>query len=790
MASVGSLVVELSANVARLQRDMQTAVKSLQTLQTSSERITSAIKNQWSNVSAKIQTAMQLKDVAMRYGEMGAKAMQAEETFRNVAEAYGKSADKIIADLKRVTNATIDDSDMMQKSIKFMGTGEFTSYQLIKIGEAARIAARVTGEDISATFERIADSISTNMPKSLKQMGLITKEQMTLINEAVKLGITDFSLYDMVIANVTLRQAAMGNVTENAAERFQQFKAHAKDTGEMIGKYTVPVVIMLHDGLQKVVGWALEAGAAMLRFASSTASASMAGIPFFGNMMPKGSAEAFTKMADQMDADAKKMEERAERFSKARENAMTGPDQSAVEAAQRNIKNMTDKLRALIETRKAANRGDTEAQAMLQWVKSMEQLNPHLDQTALKVQSIKDEAVKLREKWGDKSWINSGLAKGLAYLGEKARLEFEELVHEINTIGAEGRNRDMLQLEKWFSEKKMKYQSNGEALLKIEESYNQQVADINKKYRWQDLENQQRVFEAEITLRKKLLDLSLDRGMVSELEAKRRSISMDEEAVNSRKKLLEVKLTETKDEEIKKGIRAELIVLEKELLALEQERLRVEQEMTGTFGEGLTEGMRKYLNTMLSSFQTGRQFAIDTAQAMEEAFGTFFFDAMTGQLKSLADYWRSFSQQIMKYISDIIAKMTMMKLFGSFDGEGFSGGLFSSLLGGLMGMAQGGIMNSGGAVSLRRYAGGGIANQPQLAMFGEGTMPEAYVPLPDGRSIPVTMNGNQGTTIVNHWNISAMDAQSFSAFAMQNQNTFAGAIMSASSRNHPIRRSR
>ena len=37
------------------------------------------------------------------------------------------------------------------------------------------------------------------------------------------------------------------------------------------------------------------------------------------------------------------------------------------------------------------------------------------------------------------------------------------------------------------------------------------------------------------------------------------------------------------------------------------------------------------------------------------------------------------------------------------------------------------------------YSAGGVANSPQLAMYGEGRMPEAYVPLPDGRSIPVTV---------------------------------------------------
>jgi hypothetical protein len=57
---------------------------------------------------------------------------------------------------------------------------------------------------------------------------------------------------------------------------------------------------------------------------------------------------------------------------------------------------------------------------------------------------------------------------------------------------------------------------------------------------------------------------------------------------------------------------------------------------------------------------------------------------------------------------------------------------------------DGGIMTSAGPVPLHRYAAGGVANSPQLALFGEGRGPEAFVPLPDGRSIPVSMQGGGG----------------------------------------------
>ena len=61
--------------------------------------------------------------------------------------------------------------------------------------------------------------------------------------------------------------------------------------------------------------------------------------------------------------------------------------------------------------------------------------------------------------------------------------------------------------------------------------------------------------------------------------------------------------------------------------------------------------------------------------------------------------------------------------------------------------ANGGIMTSSGPLPLNYYANGGIAKKAQVAVFGEGRQPEAYVPLPDGRSIPVTINGGESESV-------------------------------------------
>jgi hypothetical protein len=65
---------------------------------------------------------------------------------------------------------------------------------------------------------------------------------------------------------------------------------------------------------------------------------------------------------------------------------------------------------------------------------------------------------------------------------------------------------------------------------------------------------------------------------------------------------------------------------------------------------------------------------------------------------------------------------------------------------GFRAFAGGGIMTQYGELPLRHYQGGGMATSAQVAVYGEGSTPEAFVPVPSGR-IPVELrtpaNSNQ-----------------------------------------------
>lgn len=126
----------------------------------------------------------------------------------------------------------------------------------------------------------------------------------------------------------------------------------------------------------------------------------------------------------------------------------------------------------------------------------------------------------------------------------------------------------------------------------------------------------------------------------------------------------------------------------------------------------------------------GEETTNDLTRAIEQMGGRFadtFADFVTRGKANFRDLVNS----ILSDIARLFAKRAMDPLVNA-----AVGGLTR-----MFGFANGGIMSGSGPMPLRAYSRGGIANSPQLALFGEGSMPEAYVPLPDGRSIPVSFKG-------------------------------------------------
>lgn len=193
------------------------------------------LKSSWLGITAVAAGAGLAISKAMDYMVLGAKAYQAEASFRTLAAASGESADQIVANMKRASASTIDDSQLMQKAVKAMLL-EFSGDQITKMTEMARLGARTTGEDVGQAFDKIVDAISTNMPRALKQYGLITKEQMAVVNQAMAEGVTEINLYSTAQANFAVQQAKMGPAIQDETEKLQQQAAAMSEFQANSGK--------------------------------------------------------------------------------------------------------------------------------------------------------------------------------------------------------------------------------------------------------------------------------------------------------------------------------------------------------------------------------------------------------------------------------------------------------------------------------------------------------------------------------------------------------------------------
>lgn len=136
----------------------------------------------------------------------------------------------------------------------------------------------------------------------------------------------------------------------------------------------------------------------------------------------------------------------------------------------------------------------------------------------------------------------------------------------------------------------------------------------------------------------------------------------------------------------------------------------------------------------------------DDLQSAIEGWGKSSADAIAAFVTGTQSSFKSMANSIIQDLIRMAVYRTITQpLFGAIGGF-FGGG---PAFGAIPGFANGGVMGPQGDMPLKRYARGGVATSPQVALFGEGSMPEAYVPLPDGRSIPVNMQGTGGNVTVN-----------------------------------------
>ncbi|RVQ20387.1 tape measure protein [Sinorhizobium meliloti] len=124
----------------------------------------------------------------------------------------------------------------------------------------------------------------------------------------------------------------------------------------------------------------------------------------------------------------------------------------------------------------------------------------------------------------------------------------------------------------------------------------------------------------------------------------------------------------------------------------------------------------------------------DKVREQAEFFGDAFYDAFSELIPKI----ETGNKALDKFLNTLIEAVAQAAILGKgpfgAPGGGGSRGLLGGLLGAIFPFANGGIAAHGRPQPLKKFARGGVSRS--AAIFGEAG-PEAAVPLPDGRSIPV-----------------------------------------------------
>lgn len=220
------------------------------------------LKKNWLAVTGAIIAAWALVTKAIDYAKLGAAALQAEASFRQVAHAYGENADILIAKMKKVSAGIIDDSALMQRAVKGLQQG-LSGDQIVKILEISRTAARNAGEDIKTAFDGITNAIANQQTRALKNYGIVIDQSKAYERYAEKVGLTvdqlteydrTQALFNAVVAEGKRQAEAFGEVVEDVSEKLQRLGSQVDETKETIGKST----LWLSSTLGSILYW-LEA---------------------------------------------------------------------------------------------------------------------------------------------------------------------------------------------------------------------------------------------------------------------------------------------------------------------------------------------------------------------------------------------------------------------------------------------------------------------------------------------------------------------------------------------------
>lgn len=183
-------------------------------------------------------------------------------------------------------------------------------------------------------------------------------------------------------------------------------------------------------------------------------------------------------------------------------------------------------------------------------------------------------------------------------------------------------------------------------------------------------------------------------------------------------------------------------------------------------------GLKDWVEKTKKELEDFNAMAESAADGIAGEFGKAFSGILQGTMslqEGLGQAFTNIGAMFADMVAQMLVKYAMMQIFkGIFGfsdggvvnasgGGGTPSGGGGSPLAGVIGLtAANGAVWQGGFTP---FATGGVVNGPTLGLVGEGRFNEAIVPLPNGKSIPVEMNGSAGSNIATNITVNVNNGQ-------------------------------
>lgn len=249
MASVGSLTVEIAANIASLRTGIEEAnsrvasmekqmARSSAKMQSSFEGSIAGIKSAWIAGAAAIYSSMAVIQKGWQLANAAAGYQEQSDILDGLATKYNTTAQSIVDSIQTATSGQVNKIEAMNIALSGLAKG-LSPDKIIALANASEVLGDTVGETATQAFAKLSEAIITGRTKAiLPYLGETAKlkiahdENGKAIKDAMKSG----DMYNLTIAKAASLQKELGDTSESTADKMAAFKADIDDLKLSIGQ--------------------------------------------------------------------------------------------------------------------------------------------------------------------------------------------------------------------------------------------------------------------------------------------------------------------------------------------------------------------------------------------------------------------------------------------------------------------------------------------------------------------------------------------------------------------------